>query len=471
MIFCILITTNMGINILLFLLLINSEQSKSVLLRGERAQDGQFPWLIQFQTIAPCGGVLISSDWVLTAAQCVQDKRNSIVLFATGLNGTDTKQTVSVKATYIHPHYEPYSVLPDRDYNIALMKLNKSFDMCNSKIILPNIPVKYDTNYAPCLIFGWQSYVSSFSKVLAKPIQYSEVILSSWKLCTYMIKTSTNYTNVFCTMVEFKDEMKACAGNPGSPVVCENQHHETALLGIASWTNFSLECGDLPTYVDLDAFRTWIKELIFNDKEVENWKDNHRSNENNCKFKENTNVDNLRNNTNFLRINSQINDWPINAKIGTQTATSMEHKNRSFIWSRLYIPISHKFKYINVTSFRPNNLSHTHTVDKAISTNHYKEIGKTKDSCNNQTITNLKKGQLSLSNKSRLCNSKKRDKIIKKHNNDHVESTHFEYLLPLYFEEITTSHSRIIVAHSRSLYFLSFIFLSLHHYLHVIYFI
>lgn len=152
--------------------------------------------------------------------------------------------------------YQAYSAFPDRDYNIALLKLTKPFDTCPNEIILPGIvPVKYDDNYKLCLIFGWKSYVSPSSKVLAKPMQYHEVILNSWKMCTYMIKTSANYTNVFCAMAELKDDMKACAGNPGSPVVCKNENHETALVGIASWTNFSLECGDLPTYLDLDAFR------------------------------------------------------------------------------------------------------------------------------------------------------------------------------------------------------------------------
>lgn len=136
------------------------------------------------------------------------------------------------------------------------MKLTKPFNIYHNKIILPNIvPVKYNDNYKLCLIFGWQSYVSPSLKVLAKPIQYHEVFLNSWKMCTYMIKTYTNYTNLFCTMVEYKDEIIACAGNPGSPVVCENQNHEIALVGIASWTNFSLECGDLPTYIDLGSFR------------------------------------------------------------------------------------------------------------------------------------------------------------------------------------------------------------------------
>lgn len=175
-------------------------------------------------------------------------------MLASGLNGTESIQTVSVKATYIHPRYEAYSAYPNRDCNIALLKLIEPFQMCNTKIHLPNIvSVKHDNNYK-CLIFGWQSYISA-SKVLAKPIRYSEVIINSWKLCAYMLKTNANYTNVFCTMVEFTEDIKACAGNPGSPVICENQYHESTLLGIASWTNFSLECGVFPTYIELDEFR------------------------------------------------------------------------------------------------------------------------------------------------------------------------------------------------------------------------
>lgn len=183
-------------------------------------------------------------------------------MFAAGLNGTGSKQWVSIKATYIYPDYDAYSILPDHDHNIALLKLIEPFDVCDSRITLPNIKAIDSSNdYTSCFIFGWQSYLSTSSRVFAKPIQYNEVILNSWKLCTYMIKVNTNYTNhtnVFCTMVEFKDGMKACAGNPGSPVVCENQYREIAILGIASWSNFSLECGDLPTYLDLGRFRYYF---------------------------------------------------------------------------------------------------------------------------------------------------------------------------------------------------------------------
>lgn len=66
----------MSIYISFFFIFINFEECKNILLKGKRVQDGQFPWLIQFQTVTPCGGVLLSPDWIITSAQCVQDKRN-----------------------------------------------------------------------------------------------------------------------------------------------------------------------------------------------------------------------------------------------------------------------------------------------------------------------------------------------------------------------------------------------------------
>ncbi|XP_066588839.1 glandular kallikrein, prostatic-like [Prorops nasuta] len=249
--------------IMLVLLLWRFKETENIFLKGKRALEGQFPWLVQFQTITPCGGVLLSSDWVLTAAQCVQDKRNSIVLFSHGLHGQKSGQTTAnVKATYVHPQYQAYSAIPDYDYNIALLKLVQPLAILNPLSYLELAPLKLDNNYKACLIFGWQSILTPNSKLWAKPIMYHEVFLNSWKLCSYMAKDNNSYSNVFCTLTNSVDEPKICAGNPGSPVVCQDQFNKSFLLGIASWTKFSLDCGEFPKYLSINSFRSWIYNLI-----------------------------------------------------------------------------------------------------------------------------------------------------------------------------------------------------------------
>ncbi|XP_043251034.1 uncharacterized protein LOC122396568 [Colletes gigas] len=380
------------------------------------------------------------------------------MLFATGLNGTGSKQTISIKATYIYPRYEAYSILPDRSHNIALLKLIKPFDTCNKKIILPNvISVSYDNNYTTCLIFGWQSYVSPSSKVFAKPILYSEVILNSWKLCTYMLKTNVNYTNVFCTMVEFKDEIKACAGNPGSPVICENQYHEIAVVGIASWTNFSLECGDLPTYLDLGAFRMWLHNLIFSNKETENKEGNKKASGKNYKFSS-------QNNTNLLQINYWSED------------ISIESTNKSRFWNKLYLPILDDFNNTNISfSHGYHDIPYTNIL-KEPSNNiyRYEEIGRTKNLENDNYIVDgsNKHERLGYQNKSLLCGSKNFDQAITEINKDEsTELNHFEFLLPFNYEDITASYSSVIT-YSKNEFFLFYILLFLwYYYLHIMFYL
>lgn len=186
----------------------------------------------------------------------------SIVLHAAGLNEIGSRQVLNVKAVYIFPQYEAYTVIPDRDYNIALIKLVQPLDICN--LTFPDIiPLKLDYNhFKNCFIFGWESQVSRFGKVLAKPIQYSEVILNSWRTCSFMLKDKLNYTNVFCAMAKCKDGIKACAGNPGSPIICEDPYDRIILLGIATWTNFSLSCNNYPIYLNISTFRYFISKLF-----------------------------------------------------------------------------------------------------------------------------------------------------------------------------------------------------------------
>ncbi|XP_051171537.1 uncharacterized protein LOC127288229 isoform X2 [Leptopilina boulardi] len=129
-------------------------------------------------------------------------------------------------------------------------------------------PRNHDENYKSCFIFGWESYIGPHStKVFAKPIQYSEIILNSWKYCAYMYKGNANFLNVFCTMVESAGERMACAGNPGTPVVCQDKNDKMVLLGIASWTKFSFDCGGSPSYLNTHLFRGWMNEIIQNSRE------------------------------------------------------------------------------------------------------------------------------------------------------------------------------------------------------------
>uniref|UniRef100_UPI00358E43EA coagulation factor VII-like n=1 Tax=Myxine glutinosa TaxID=7769 RepID=UPI00358E43EA len=93
---------------------------------GAICYKGQCPWqvLLRHNRGAYCGGVLISREWVLTAAHCVRDKSKTVSVRLGEHNllaHEDTEENIAVSKVLVHSMYNEYTY----DNDIALLKLSK----------------------------------------------------------------------------------------------------------------------------------------------------------------------------------------------------------------------------------------------------------------------------------------------------------------------------------------------------------
>ncbi|NWS92266.1 ACRO protein, partial [Toxostoma redivivum] len=130
---------------------------------GTGAVPGAWPWIVSIQHPREpdlghlCGGSLISTQWVLTAAHCfdkIEDiKMLSLVIGATELSLPDSGAIVrSVKQVVLHPYYNP----EDMSYDIALMEMDRPVK-CSPYIQLACVapPTLKLSKLNNCWVAGW----------------------------------------------------------------------------------------------------------------------------------------------------------------------------------------------------------------------------------------------------------------------------------------------------------------------------
>jgi len=237
---------------------------------GEDATPGEWCWqvaLINSLNQYLCGGALIGTQWVLTAAHCVTNivRAGDAIYVRVGDHdltqkyGSPGAQTLRVATTYIHHNHNSQTL----DNDIAILKLHGEADL-KEGVCLVCLPARGTSQQAgkKCTVTGY-GYMGETGPIPLR-VREAQVPVVNDNECVRKINAVTEKIFIlpassFCAGGE--EGHDACQGDGGGPLVCEDSGYYE-LTGLVSW---GFGCGrkDVPgVYVKISSFIGWINQII-----------------------------------------------------------------------------------------------------------------------------------------------------------------------------------------------------------------
>jgi len=238
------------------------------IIGGIEAREGAWPWQVALvRTDEPdkvkshfCGGALIASDWIITAAHCVEYMLASQLKVIIGRHdlSTDLGKEFAVNQVVVHPEFG----FSNTDSDIALLHLDGESDQPIISLDAPD-STYLEENRIMGTVTGWgRNSVYSFdgSSVLR---QVSLPIVSNEVCNTPDAHNGEVTDNMLCA--GFTDGSKtACHGDSGGPLMVRNlEDTEWTQIGIVSWG--SPQCSgsqQYNVYTRVAEFKNWVKQLV-----------------------------------------------------------------------------------------------------------------------------------------------------------------------------------------------------------------
>uniref|UniRef100_A0A8C3UDJ7 Acrosin n=1 Tax=Catharus ustulatus TaxID=91951 RepID=A0A8C3UDJ7_CATUS len=237
---------------------------------GTDAKPGAWPWIVSIQhPWVPdlghfCGGSLISTQWVLTAAHCFDDFNNITMMYvmigATQLSQPGPGAVVrKVKQVVLHPYYNP----DDMSYDIALLELDHPVQ-CSPYIQLVCVPdaTLRVSELQNCWVAGWGSTAARGEIQRETPgdrLQEAKVQLIDLQLCNSSgwYAGDVHRHNLCAGYPQGK--IDTCQGDSGGPLMCQDINADYWwVVGITSWGRGCARAKQPGIYTSTRHFYDWI---------------------------------------------------------------------------------------------------------------------------------------------------------------------------------------------------------------------
>ncbi|XP_070506439.1 collagenase-like [Chironomus tepperi] len=231
--------------------------------RGKTAKLGQIPHQVLLYTTEEasshtylCGGSIISSNWILTAAHCIYKMSNATV-YAGIIDRIlgPAEWTASISKSQLVPHelYSPDSTLND----IGLVgAVNITFGPYVQKISIPTVKDAV-TSLIRRLgdISGWG--VTSYIGLAAQDLQYAQGPIVDNFMCVGYFGTDNVKDSHVC--LDTRTGRSTCNGDSGGPLSVTISSRQV-LVGIVSFGSaYGCELGIPAVFTRVSSHLDWIK--------------------------------------------------------------------------------------------------------------------------------------------------------------------------------------------------------------------